>query len=56
MISEQYDCIVSAYNYLYDTFGQLDSEYRVITQVTTWMLLYDYFTFDSIQEGEGGDF
>jgi hypothetical protein len=24
--------------------------------VTTWMLLYDYFTFDSIQEGEGGDF
>lgn len=54
MTPEQYARIISAYNYLYDTFGQLDGNYRAITQVTTWMLLDDQFTFETIQEGEGG--
>ncbi len=53
MTPEQYKRIVSAYNYLVDAYGQLDGEYRVITQVITWMLLDEQFNFNSILEGKG---
>lgn len=33
---------------------KLDGNYRVITQVTTWILMDYQFTFETIQEGGGG--
>lgn len=54
MTPEQYARIISAYNYIFDVYGQLDGDYRVVTQMVTWMLLDTQFNFDAIQEGSGG--
>ena len=49
--SAPYEDFVSAYNYIYDTYGDL-SDYRAVTQIVTWYLLgsieYPSDAFNSI--------